>query len=143
VASLAGEDVTDGDPCWRLELNAASDRAHYARIVYWVAKKTYRPKKLEHYGRTGTLMKVLSYGDYRKGALGLRPMKVRIESLDAWKEDSTLIFTNLRRIDPAPVSFTSDGMIPFRDAAAAARRAGDGTGVSIDTVLRTMAAAGR
>jgi outer membrane lipoprotein-sorting protein len=141
--SVAGEDVTDGEPCWRLELQAETDREHYARIVYWVAKAGFRPKKLEHYGRSGKLAKVVEYGDYRKGALGVRSMTLRIESLDEWKEGSTLSFANLRKIDPAPVSFTAEGMIPFRDAAFVAEGSGDASGVTMDRILRAMTAARR
>jgi hypothetical protein len=36
------------------------------------------------------------------------------------------------------VSFTVDGMIPFRDAALAANGAGDATGVTMDRILRAM-----
>jgi hypothetical protein len=141
--NLSGDDVTDGEPCWRLELRAETDREHYARIVYWVAKTGFRPKKLEHYGRNGKLMKVVAYGDYRKGPLGVRSMRLSIESLDEWKEDSTLSFANLRKIDAAPVSFTAEGMIPFRDAAFAAEGGGNGSDVTMDRVLRAMTAASR
>jgi hypothetical protein len=141
--SLAGDDLAEGEPCWRLELQAQTEREHYARIVYWVAKTGFRPKKLEHYGHSGKLMKVVAYGDYRKGPLGVRPMRLQVESLDEWKEASTLSFANLRKVDPAPVSFTADGMIPFRNAAFAASGAGDGSDLTMDRILRTMNAAGR
>lgn len=137
-ASLEGEDAVDGEPCWRLELVAESDRAHYARILYWVAKKSFQPRKLEHYGRAGKLDKVVEYGDYRKGALGLRSMRLRIESFGAWKEASTLTFTNLRKIDLAPAWFTAEGMTPIRDAALAAQRGGDGSDASMERILRAM-----
>lgn len=138
AATLAGDDSVDGEPCWRLELVAETERAHSARILYWVAKKSFLPWKLEHYGRNGTLIKVVRYGDYRKGPLGLRSMRLEIESLDEWKEASTLTFTHLRKIDPAPASFTAEGMIPLRDAALAVRTVGDGSDTSVERILRAM-----
>jgi len=120
TVSLAGENALDGEACWRLELQQASDAPHYARIVYWVAKKGFFPKKLEHYGRTGELRKTLRYGDYRKGALGVRSMRLEIESFDEWKEGSTLVFSNLRKLKLHPTQFAPDGLIAFRDAALSA-----------------------
>jgi len=136
TATVAGEDDAAGEPCWRLELVADSDGAHYGRILYWVGKKSFLPKKLEHYGRTGNLAKVVEYSDYRKGALGLRPMRLQIESLDEWKESSTLTFTNLRKLDALPETFRAEGMIPVRDAALAAQAAAGGNGVGMETILR-------
>jgi hypothetical protein len=138
AATVLGDDALGGEPCWRLELVADDVRAHYARILYWVAKKGFLPKKLEHYGRTGTLVKVVQYGDYRKGELGLRPMRLEIESLDEWKETSTLSFANLRKIDLASASFTSEGMIPIRDAALAAFAATGGSDVGMEHILSAM-----
>src|SRR6185436_15441554 len=46
---LFGDDEVDGEPCWRLELTPEDDAAHYARIVYWVAKKGFLPEKIDHY----------------------------------------------------------------------------------------------
>jgi hypothetical protein len=136
AATLAGEDAVEGEPCWRLELSASTDRAHYGRIVYWIAKKSFLPRKLEHYGRTGKLAKVVDYGDYRKGALGLRPMRLQIESLDEWKETSTLTFTHLRKIRLDPSSFTAEGMAKVRDAALAAQAAGSGNEAGMEQILR-------
>jgi outer membrane lipoprotein-sorting protein len=139
AATLDGEEAIDGEACWRLELKAESAAAHYARIVYWVAKKGSFPRKLEHYGPTGALLETVRYGGYQKGALGLRSMRLEIESAGEWKESSTLTFTNLRKIDPAPVSFAPDGMIAFRDAAIAARDAAAASDVPLERMLRAMA----
>jgi len=139
TVSLSGEEAVDGEVCFRLELQPESDAARYTRIVYWVAKKGFLPRKLEHYGRTGGLVKTVLYGDYRKGALGLRSMRLDIESFDEWKEGSTLLFTDLRKIKPAPRSFTPEGLIPFRDAALAARDTAAASDVPLERIVRAMA----
>jgi hypothetical protein len=141
AASLSGEETLDGEACFRLELLAESDAARYTRIVYWVAKKGFLPKKLEHYGRTGALLKTVVYGDYRNGALGLRSMRLDIESFDEWKEGSTLFFSNLRKFGVPRASFTSEGLIPLRDAALAARDAGATADIPMETIVRGMASA--
>ena len=139
TVSLSGEEAVDGEVCFRLELQPESDAARYTRIVYWVAKKGFLPRKLEHYGSTGELRKTVLYGDYRKGALGLRSMRLDIESFDEWKEGSTLSFANLRRLEVPPASFTPDGLIAFRDAALAARDTAAANDAPMERIVRAMA----
>ena len=136
---ISGEEAVDGEPCWRLDLRPEVGTTHYARIVYWVAKKGFLPKQLDHFGRTGALLKTVRYGDYRKGALGLRSMRLAIESYDEWKESSTLVFANLRKIKPTPGSFTPEGMIPLRDAALAAKGTTAVDGATLESILRRTA----
>ena len=143
TASLSGEETLNGEVCFRLELQTENDAARYTRIVYWVAKKGFLPRKLEHYGRTGGLLKTVVYGDYRKGALGLRSMRLDIESFDEWKEGSTLSFSNLRKLEVPPASFTADGLIPFRDAALAARDTAAAGDVPLERSVRAMASPSR
>ena len=139
TVTLSGEEPIGGVACWRLELHPTSSTAHYTRIVYWVAKKRFLPRKLEHYGRMGGLIKIVRYGNFRKGALGLRSMRLEIESVGDWKEGSTLSFANLREIDSASTSFTPEGMIAFRDAAIAVREAAGDADVSLERILRATA----
>ena len=143
TVSLSGEEAVDGEVCFRLELQPESDAARYTRIVYWVAKKGFLPRKLEHYGRTGELLKTVRYGDYRKGALGLRSMRLDIESFDEWKEGSTLSFANLRKLEVTPTSFTPDGLIAFRDAALAARDTAAASDVPLERIVRAIASPSR
>jgi hypothetical protein len=138
TATLSGEEDLDGEPCFRLTLEPDAGSAHYARIVYWVAKNGFFPRVLDHYGRTGKLLKTVRYFDYRKGALGVRSMRLTIESLDEWKESSTLVFSNLRKIDLHRSSFAPEGMIPLRDAALTARDAAGADDVPWERILRTL-----
>lgn len=139
TVTLAGEAAIDGENCWRLELQPKLGAARYTRIVYWIAERGFLPRKLEHYGRTGKLLKIVRYGDFRKGALGLRPMRLDIESVDEWKESSTLLFANLRKIKPRPALFKQEGMFAFRDAALAARELAGASDVGVERIVRVMA----
>jgi len=139
TASLSGEEILNGEDCYRLELQPEVDAARYTRIVYWVAKKGFLPRKLEHYGRTGALLKTVLYGDYRKGALGFRSMRLDIESFDEWKEASTLSFSNLRRLEVPPATFTPEGLFAFRDAAVSARDASAAIDVPLERMTGAMA----
>ena len=140
AATVAGEDDLDGVRCWRLELQSENTAMHYPRIVYWVAQSGFLPRQLDHYGRSGKLLKTVRYGDYRKGALGLRSMQLTIESFSEWKEGCTLTFTNLRKLKSGPEPFTPEGMIRLRDAALAAREATGGVDAPFERILRTAAA---
>ena len=144
TVSLAGEDQneTEAEECFRLELTQKDPAARYPRIVYFVKKKGYLPKTLEFYGRKGDLLKVVHFGDYRKGALGLRSMQLDIESFDEWKEGGTLSFSNLRKLKVTPASFTQEGLIPFRDAALSARDAATDA-VPLEHILRGLASPAR
>lgn len=135
TATLSGDETIDDAACWRLELHAVDDAARYARIVYWVSKSGFLPRRLDHYGRAGKLLKTVRYGDYRQGALGLRSMQLTIESLDEWKEGSTLTFSNLRKIDTRRASLTPDGMLALRDAAVSARETYGATDVALERIL--------
>lgn len=136
TATMSGEEAIEGAACFRLELQAADPAGRHARILYWVAKDGLLPKRLDFYGRTGGLVKTLRYFDYRKGALGLRPMRLTIESFDEWKESSTLTFTNLRKIAPPRGSFTPEGMTLLRDAAIAAHETEGAIDVPLERILR-------
>ena len=133
-ATVAGDDDTDGEACWRLELIPDGGGRRFSKILYWVAKAGFRPRRVEFYGRAGTLLKTVRYSDYRKGPLGLRSMTLTIESLDEWKETSTLTFSNLRKFDVRRASFTPEGLIPLRDAALAAREAAGAADVPLETI---------
>lgn len=135
AAALDGEEEVEGVRCWRLSLTR-DDATRYARVLYWVAKKSFLPTKLEQYGRTGTRLRTVRYLDFQKGPLGLRPMTLTIESHEGWKESCTLTFTNLRRIDPPPNAFTPEGMEALRDAALAVKAADGRVDAPLEEMLR-------
>ncbi len=133
---LDGEEPLDGEACVRLEL-VRDDALRYSRVLYWVAKKTNQPRKLEQYDRPGALLRVVRYHDFRKGPLGLRSMTLSIDSVGSWKESSTLTFSNLRRLDVPGSSFTPEGLLPMRDAALAGKGSGTAPDVPIERMLES------
>lgn len=115
--TLAGEELVDDKPCYRLELADSRGPAPYTRVVFWVAKDGFFPEKLEYYGQTERLLRTVRYYDYVKGPLGRRAMRIEIESPQQMENRSTLTFSNLRKAELAGVDFTSTGLAPLRDAA--------------------------
>ena len=73
--------------------------------------------EFEYYGQTGELLKTAYYDDYRDGALGVRSMRIDVESTIRPGEKTTLRFSNLRKLDLASLAFTPEGMLAFRRAA--------------------------
>lgn len=117
---LDGEETLDGESCFRLDLRRTVASGSYSRIVYWIAKKGFLPARLDQYGNTGRLLKTVRYGDYRRGAIGLRSMTIVIESIGDWVDRTTLTFSNLRKFPSDVALFTPEGIAAVRDAALAA-----------------------
>lgn len=114
---LDGEEKVRGERCWRLKLTRSGYAAHYLKIVYWVSKKKLRPVKFEYYGKTGKLLRTAYYEDYRKGPLGVRSMKIEVETHARPGEKTTMTFENLRPLDASGLSFDVPGLVDFRNAA--------------------------
>lgn len=136
---LEGEGRIDGERCWGLDLTRTRTAASYPRLRVWVSKKGFLPKKLEYYGMTGALLKTARYGEFRKGPIGLRPMRIELEEATGTGGKTTMIFSDLRKIDASQISFRPEGMARFRDAAFAARKpAGDE--VDVEGLLAALGA---
>jgi outer membrane lipoprotein-sorting protein len=116
-ARLDGEETLGDSRCWRLELTRTSSGARYARVRCWIEKKSYRPRRFEYYGMTGALLKTAIYTEYDGTRLGLRPARVEVTSPSRPDETTTLLFTELRPLDLSRVSFTTEGLHAFRNAA--------------------------
>jgi hypothetical protein len=64
AGTVAGEDVLDGDPAWRLDLVARTKDVMYDRIRYWVSKKRRLALKAEFLTVAGDVFKTarIEYG---------------------------------------------------------------------------------
>jgi hypothetical protein len=134
TASLDGEEKVGGARCWRLELTRTGYEANYPRIRCWVEKRSYRPRKFEYYGKTGSLLKTALYEEYQKTRLGLRPVRIEVTSPGRPDETTTLLFADLRPLDLSQVRFTIDGLVAFRDAARS-RLGADGTQSRVEDLI--------
>lgn len=136
---LDGEETVDGEACWRLVLTRTRNTANYPRMRCWITKSRFRPKTFEYYGMTGSLIKTARFGEYRKGPIGVRPMRIDYQDRAGKGGRTSLLFTALRKIDASPINFTPEGMIAFRDAALASRK-GEDTAVPLADILAALAA---
>ena len=65
-ARVGPDEVHDGIEIYVVERTPVDENSGYARQVVWIDKQEYRPQKVEYYDRKGTLLKTLTFHDYRQ-----------------------------------------------------------------------------
>lgn len=60
-ATLEGEEVLDGEPCYLLDLRARHKRTTYDRVRYWVSKTRGVAARAEFYSLSGKLLKTAQF----------------------------------------------------------------------------------
>ena len=59
--------AADGkDVCFVLEQKPLYENSGYTRLIAWYDKDEYRQRRIEYYDRKGSLLKTLTFSDYRK-----------------------------------------------------------------------------
>ena len=82
-----------------------------------------------------------SYEDYRKTPIGVRSMRIEVESRIRRGEKTTLTFSDLRKIDASGLDFTREGLSAIRDAAMAYLKS-EGVQVGVEELVARVKAAG-
>lgn len=96
-ATVSGEEILDGRPCWKVELIAINDTVSYPKRITWVDRDTLIPGKQELYALSGMLLKTWTMTDVKDYGNGRRfPAKMEIR--DHVKKDSItkLEFSDLK-----------------------------------------------
>ena len=60
------EETCEGQPCFVMERYPVSKYSGYTRQVVWTDKAEYRPYKIDYYDRKGSLLKTLTWKDYKR-----------------------------------------------------------------------------
>ena len=69
--------------CWHLDLKAASDRAVYNRVEYWVEQGSYYPIKGKMYSDSGRLLKIVYFRNFGERLGAKRPIEeIIIDAVD-------------------------------------------------------------
>src|SRR5579862_3552919 len=84
-ARLVRTEMVDEESMYVLELTAADNSVPYHRVVYWVGKSNYRPRKAEFYSLSDRLLKTCVYDTYRP--LGGRDRPTRLVMRDALRQE--------------------------------------------------------
>lgn len=123
AATLAGvETIKDNKKkqrrCYALKQKAKTSAAVYGRIEYWVDEKTSHPVKGKFYSRSGKLLKIAFYGNFRKMLGGLRPAKVMI--IDGLNKSNVTVmdFSNFKAAKLPDVWFQKSYLPKFQKAVA-------------------------
>lgn len=61
-----GDEVIDGVDTFKLELKPEDKYSGYTRSIVWVDKQEYRPMRIDYYDRRNTLLKTLTFVDYKQ-----------------------------------------------------------------------------
>lgn len=60
------DEVWEGHACFVVENTPAYEYSGYAKQIEWVDQAIYHPRKIEFYDRKNTLLKTLTFTDYRQ-----------------------------------------------------------------------------
>jgi len=63
---LLREEPLDGDDCFVMELTPQYEHSGYSKLVQWLDKKIYQPRRIDYYDRKGELLKTLSFSEYEQ-----------------------------------------------------------------------------
>ena len=63
-----GEENVNNVNCYKIERYPVSTSSGYKKIIVWFNKANYRPEKMTFYDRKDTLLKVLTYSNYKQYA---------------------------------------------------------------------------
>jgi hypothetical protein len=91
-----------------LELTAVDRGVTYHRVLLWVNKSNYRPRKAEFYSLSNRLMKICSYENYEEMAGRKRPRRLVMEDPLKAGEVSVLEYEQMKLRDLPEKIFTKD-----------------------------------
>lgn len=97
-----------GQPHFVLELNAVDRGVTYRRVLLWVNKANYQPRKAEFYSLSNRLMKTCSYEGYEIMAGQRRPTRLVMEDALRAGERSVLDYQNMKLRDLPEKVFTKE-----------------------------------
>lgn len=106
--SLLRTEEIKGEQQYVLELTAIDRSVTYHRVLLWVNKSNYRPRKAQFYSVSNRLMKTCSYENFKDMAGRVRPTRLVME--DALKSDheSVLDYQAMRLRDLPDKVFSKD-----------------------------------
>jgi len=61
-----GDDVIDGMNCFMLERDPVDKKSGYSVQIVWIDKDEYRPLKIDYYDRKSSLLKTLTFSNYKQ-----------------------------------------------------------------------------
>ncbi len=109
--SIVGQDVVQGERCWKIELlPKPTAPVVWGRLYYWVRQADYLPATVEYYDERGKLMRSMVYSDFK--ILGGRKLPGRWEMVNKVKPGHSTTFELVNVKFDIPIS---DKIFSFRE----------------------------
>ena len=109
--SIVGQDVVQGERCWKIELlPKPTAPVVWGRLYYWVRQADYLPATVEYYDEKGKLMRSMMYSDFK--ILGGRKLPGRWEMMNKIKPGHSTTFELVNVKFDIPIS---DKIFSFRE----------------------------
>jgi outer membrane lipoprotein-sorting protein len=83
-------------PCYKLEMNQKNEDVAYWKLIYWVAKETFEPIKVEHYAVSDKLLKTAYYRDMKMAMGRLKPHEIFIVDPLKPSHITRMLYSNLK-----------------------------------------------
>ncbi len=101
-------DKLNGEDYYVLELLAVDRSVTYHRVLLWVNKANYRPRKAEFYSLSGRLLKTSTYENFETMAGKQRPARMLIQDALKSGDTSVLDYSNMKLRDLPDKVFNKD-----------------------------------
>ena len=105
---LLRTDKLDGEDYYVLELAAVDRSVTYHRVLLWVNKANYQPRKAEFYSLSGRLLKTSTYDNFETMADKQRPTLMRIQDALKTGDSSALEYSNMKLREIPDKVFSKD-----------------------------------
>lgn len=105
---LLRTDKLDGEDYYVLELLAVDRSVTYHRVLLWVNKADYRPRKAEFYSLSNRLLKTSTYEHFETMADKQRPTIMRIQDALKTGDASVLEYSNMKLRELPDKVFSKD-----------------------------------
>lgn len=100
------QESLNGEPCWRLRLNALSSSATYSSILLWIVQSTGVPRRAFYYTASGKLLKSADFPDSRRVSGGLQNPTWILHSPDSPARRTVLTIDSTSIAKHPPSHFT-------------------------------------
>ena len=97
-----------GEQQYVLELNAIDRGVTYHRVLLWVSKSSFQPRKAEFYSVSNRRMKTCTYEAFREMAGRVRPTRLVMDDALKQGHESVLDYQDMRLRDLPDKIFTKD-----------------------------------
>lgn len=105
TATYLGDEIINGDDCYKLELEATKKSAAYKKLHYYVRKADSMPIRIEYFALSGTRLKIGDFTDFKEMAGMVRPTTIVLTDAIRTRMKTSLTFLNMTELEPPEYFF--------------------------------------